>query len=65
MNAISPYPPHVADREPQVLAELEGSRRPAGQPPVMDGLHGDTEVLGELLDPDQGLQPQLRRTHAE
>jgi hypothetical protein len=56
---------HVADREPQVLAELEGPRRPAGQPPVVDGLHGDTEVLGELLDSNQGLEPQLRRTHAE
>ncbi|MEI2670408.1 MAG: hypothetical protein V9G13_04615 [Marmoricola sp.] len=44
----------VAGREPQVLAELEGPRRPAGQPPVIDGLHGDTEVLGELLDPDRG-----------
>ena len=48
----------------EVLAKLEGSRRPAGQPPVVDGLHGDTEVLGELLDPDQGLQPQFCGVHA-
>src|SRR4029079_6233195 len=55
----------VAGREPHVLAELVGPRRPAGQPPVVDGLHRDAEVLSELLDPDQGLQPQLRRTHAQ
>lgn len=34
------------------------------QPPVVDGLHGDTEVLGEFLDPDEGLQPQFLSVHA-
>ena len=56
---------HVARGERQVLSELEGSRRPSGQPPVVDGLHGDTEVLGELLDPDEGLQPQFDGVHAD
>lgn len=55
----------VAGREPEVLAELVGPRRPAGQPSVIDRLHGDTEVPSELLDPDQGLEPQFRRTRAQ
>src|SRR5664279_609130 len=56
---------HVTEREPQVLADLVGSRRPPGQPPVVDGLDRDAEPLRELLDADQRLQPQLCAVHAK
>ena len=40
-------------------------RSVAGQSPVVDGPHEDAEELSEFLDPDERLQPQFRRTHAQ
>src|SRR5664280_418725 len=56
---------HVTEREPQVLVDLVSSRRPPGQPPVVDGPDRDAEPFCEFLGADQGLQPQSCGGHTE
>jgi hypothetical protein len=57
--------PYVADREPQVLAELEGSRRPSRTAASRRSSARERRGTQRAPRPRSGFQPQLRRTHAE
>jgi len=53
---------HVAERESHVLAELVGPRCPAGQPPVIDRLHGTPRYSASSSTPIRAPAPASRRS---